>query len=131
MLERLLLDSPNRIIYSLSPSLRFILLPSFFITIPSSSPIALNTFKTSASEAVVMSIVSSSPISMSSSSISSPSSVSSTGGISKSSSSSSSSSSPISMSSSDGGMFRDSSSTSSCSFRDSFTNCLISSLIVD
>ena len=129
MLERLLLDSPNRIIYSLSPSLRFILLPSFFITIPSSSPIALNTFKTSASEAVVMSIVSSSPISMSSSSISSPSSVSSTGGISK--SSSSSSSSPISMSSSDGGMFRDSSSTSSCSFRDSFTNCLISSLIVD
>ena len=110
---------------------------SFFTMIPSSSPIALNTFKTSSSDAPVRSTVSSS-MSISSSSISNSSS--SSMSISSSSMSISSSSMPISSSSisnsssapaSSMSTSSSSSSTSTCSLRDSFTNSLISSFMVE
>ena len=112
---------------------------SFFTMIPSSSPIALNTFKTSSSDAPVRSTVSSS-MSISSSSMSNSSSSSSPMSNSSSSISDSSSSMPISSSSisnsssapaSSMSTSSSSSSTSTCSLRDSFTNSLISSFMVE
>ena len=115
-------DSPSLIMYSLSESLSvsWISSSSFVTIIPSSSLIALKTFKISSSDAPVKSIGVSSE-SMSSSISISPSMSSSSASISMS----------ISSSSEAGISISASTSTSSCSERDSFTNWLISSFIVE
>ena len=135
-LRRLL--SPIWILYSTSASVssRLIISPSFLMIIPSWSPIALKTFKISSSEAFVKSIGSSSSSSIvgnsnSSSNESSSSSNSSSIGNSLSSSSSSSISvSSSSCSPSSLSMYESNSESSSVS-KDSFTNSLISSFIVE
>ena len=119
-------DSPSFTRYSVSASLsvKWISSPSFLTMIPSSSPIALNTFRISSSDASVKSIglSSSESMSMSVSTSISTSSVSSSTSISTSISTSSVSTSASTSVSK---------STSSCSERDSFTNWLISSFIVE
>ena len=116
-------DSPSLTRYSWSAllSVKWISSPSFLTMIPSSSPIALNTLRISSSEASVKSIgLSSESMSMSKSKSMSISSA-----LSASISTSTSSvSSSMSTSTS-------TSSSSSCSDRDSFTNWLISSFIVE
>ena len=117
-------DSPSLTRYSESVSLsvKWRSSPSFLTMMPSSSPIALNTFKISSSEALRKSIGSSDSSSTSSNSMS----------ISEKSSSSASSSSPAGFKlSSSSESSSASNSNSSCSERDSFTNWEISSFIVD
>ena len=126
LFEFLFSDSPSFIRYSSSEllSVRCISSPSFLMIIPSSSPIALKTLSNSSSDKSLSDKSKNSSSSSSSNSVDS----SSPNGTSKSNSTSVSTKLSASVSSTSASKLT---SNSSCSDRDSFTNWLISSFMVE